>query len=36
MKKVNYFILVLSTALFMSAYFTLTYFMVTKIFKDSE
>ena len=34
-KQVKYYILVIASALFISGYFTLSYFMVTKIFKDS-
>lgn len=36
MKKVKYYILVICTALIMSGYFTLSYFMVTKIFNDNQ
>ena len=36
LRQVKYYILVISISLIMSGYFTLSYFMVTNIFKDSE
>ena len=35
MRQVKYYLLVITISLFMSGYFTLSYFMVTNIFKDS-
>ena len=36
LKQVKYYLLVIAISLFMSGYFTLSYFMVTNIFKDSQ
>jgi len=35
-RQVKYYILVVTTACIVSAYFTLSYFMVTSIFEDSQ
>ena len=36
LKQVKYYVLVISISLLMSGYFTLSYFMVTNIFTDSQ